>query len=193
MYEIYLCIFLNNFISIDYIFKCYLLDINYNYTFSNILSVHDILKFFDLKLLKALQYASLGKYSIPYYETCNTLKKKELGFKLTHNDRMILVLVLLRNKATKKGIIDLFFTWINQKHFNVGENVLFFGGCAKIYDSYQIRFKEMLDALIMSHHKQYTQQKYNSLFSQKKHIQLIQWLAWMKWLDANKTDGKLRK
>lgn len=116
-----------------------------------------------------------------------------MGFKLTYNDRMTFILVLLRKKATENGIKDLFFTLINQKHFNVEEIVLFFSGCAKMLHSYQMRSKGMSDALILSSHKQYIQQKYNSLFSQKKHIQLIQWLACVKWLDTNKTDGKLRK
>lgn len=111
----------------------------------------------------------------------------------THeNDRMTFVLVLLRKKATKNGIIDLFFTLINQKHSNAEENVLFFSGCGKMYDSYRMRSKDVSDAFLSSH-KQYTQQKYNSYFSQKNHIQLIQWLACVKWLDTNKTDGKLRK
>lgn len=176
---------------------------NYNHKFSNIhkLRLHNTSKFFDLKLLKALKYTSWGNNSIPHYETCNALMEKELCFKLTHNDRMTFVLVLLRKKAfvlvllrkkaTKNGIIDLFFTLINQKILML----------KKMFCSLVVAEKCMIHtkcvpkngALILSSHKQYTQQTYNSFFSQKKHIQLIQWLACVKWLDTNKTDGKLRK
>lgn len=86
---------------------------SYNHKLSNI---HKLL-LHNLKLLKVLKYTSSGNNSIPNYEACNALMKKELCFKLTHNDRMTFVLVLLRKKATKNGIIDPFFHLNKPKTF----------------------------------------------------------------------------